>query len=82
MIANYLGIPYCEKGISYCDQVGSKLNIVMDSIQMARDYVLIRLLFLLSIWRKDDSDKIWERFLCEWDVPAPSAYVQTRLKRE
>lgn len=50
-------------GISYVDQEGSKLNIVTDTIQMARDYVLLRLFYILRLWIKKDSDKIWDYFL-------------------
>ena len=34
---------------------------------MARDYILIKLFYVLGLWRKDHTDKIWETFLPEVD---------------
>ena len=67
MIANYAGIPYCEVPISYTDQEGSHLNLVTDTLQMARDYILIRLLYVFGFWKKDHTDNIWETFLPSQD---------------
>lgn len=63
VIANYLGIPYCEVPVSWSDKEGSKLNVVTDSIQMARDYILIKLLYVLRLWTVNDTDQIWEAYL-------------------
>lgn len=63
VIANYIGIPYCEVPVKWADKEGSKLNVVTDSIQMARDYILIRLLYILRLWKVSDTDQIWEAYL-------------------
>lgn len=63
MIANEKKIPYAEVWHNYQDQDDSKLNVVTDSIQMARDFLLIRIFYLLKLWKRTHTDKIWETFL-------------------
>jgi dolichyl-phosphate beta-glucosyltransferase len=41
--------------VNWRDVEGSHLNVVEASIQMARDFLLVRILYLLNIWSfKDD----------------------------
>lgn len=54
MIANHYKVPYSEIPVNWRDVEGSKLNIIEASITMARDYILVRLLYLLRFWRYDD----------------------------
>ena len=63
LIANEIGVPYVEIPITYVDQdeieaqCGDRLHA-----QMARDYILIKLFYVLKLWRKDHTDKVWEAF--------------------
>jgi len=83
VIANEKGIPYAEVPHNYKDQEDSKLNVVTDSIQMARDYILIKLFYVLGLWRKDHTDKIWETFLPETDIsPRTRASSPRKPKRD
>lgn len=75
-------IPYCEIPISYTDQEDSKLNIVTDTIQMARDYLLIRLLYIFGLWTKDHSDNIWEAFIPTVKTVEGRKSSPNRAKRE
>ena len=68
LMANILNIPYAELSIRWHDVEGSKLNIISDSIQIARDYIAIKLLFLFGLWKVTDTDTIWEQFR-----PSPAA---------
>ncbi len=63
VIADYADIPYCEVPISYTDIEGSHMNFVTDILQMARDYLLIRFLYITKLWRKEHTDNIWDAFL-------------------
>ena len=83
VIANIKHIPYAEVPHNYKDQEDSKLNVVTDSIQMARDYILIKLFYVLGLWKKDHTDKIWETFLPESEEsPRTRASSPRKPKRE
>ncbi len=73
VIANEKGVPYVEIPINYQDQDESKLNVVTDSMQMARDYILIKLFYVTKLWRRSHTDKIWETYL-----PATDESPRTR----
>ena len=49
-----LGIPSCEVAVTWHEVDGTKLNIVSDSLKMARDFVLVRVFYLLRLWRSSD----------------------------
>lgn len=54
IIANYRKIPVAEVPVNWQDVEGSKLNVVTASLMMARDYLLVRLLYLMGLWKIDD----------------------------
>ncbi|CAD8137276.1 unnamed protein product [Paramecium pentaurelia] len=55
MIAQKYKVPVSELPVKWEDVEGSHLNVVEASIQMARDFLLVRILYLLNIWNfKDD----------------------------
>jgi dolichyl-phosphate beta-glucosyltransferase len=82
IIANQLNIPYAGVPISWHDVEGSKLNVVSDTLQMTRDYLLIRLLYLLALWRTRDCDKVWESFLPSEESDRKSPSPGRKAKRE
>lgn len=85
VIANEMGIPYAEVPINYCDQEDSKLNVVTDSMQMARDFILIKLFYVLKLWRRGHTDKLWESFIPsspESSPKKPTSRSPGRAKRE
>mmetsp|Transcript_10646 Transcript_10646/g.10677 ORF Transcript_10646/g.10677 Transcript_10646/m.10677 type:complete len:295 (-) Transcript_10646:44-928(-) len=47
-------IPIVEVPVDWEEMAGSKLNVLKDSILMARDIVLVRILYLLGIWKTTD----------------------------
>jgi len=55
MIAIKNKMPFREIPVNWKDVEGSKLNVVEASITMSRDFVLVRLLYLLKLWRFDDN---------------------------
>jgi dolichyl-phosphate beta-glucosyltransferase len=54
IIANYRKIPAVEIPVNWQDVEGSKLNVVSASLMMARDYLLVRICYLLGLWKIDD----------------------------
>jgi len=54
LVANHYRIPVREVPVNWRDVEGSKLNVVEASTTMARDFVLIRVLYGLGIWRYTD----------------------------
>jgi len=83
VIANEKGVPYVEIPINYQDQDESKLNVVTDSMQMARDYILIKLFYVLKLWKRSHTDKIWETFLPSADdSPRTRGASPRKTKRE
>lgn len=50
VIANALGIPCAEVPVNWEEIDGSKLNVVEASISMARDFLMVRILYLLGVW--------------------------------
>jgi len=55
MIANHYKIPYTSLAVNWHDVDGSKLNVIEASITMTRDFLLVRLLYFLGIWKFSDS---------------------------
>ena len=47
-------IPFAEVPVNWHEVDGSKLNVVTASITMARDYVLIKVFYMLRLWRTTD----------------------------
>lgn len=54
MIAQQYKVPVEEIPVNWKDVEGSHLNIVEASITMARDFLLVRILYLLRIWKFTD----------------------------
>ncbi|KAI9244812.1 nucleotide-diphospho-sugar transferase [Phascolomyces articulosus] len=50
MIAQLQKIPIQEVQVNWHEIDGSKINLMMDSVQMARDLLLIRLNYILGLW--------------------------------
>lgn len=57
MIAQSQKIPLVEVQVKWHEIDGSKVNLITDSAQMARDLFLIRLNFMLGFW-KVEKDKL------------------------
>lgn len=58
MLAQKNGIPIEEQSVTWTEIAGSKVNIIRDTIVMARDIIITWLLYSLKIWTiKDKSDK-------------------------
>lgn len=53
MIAQLQKIPIAEVQVNWHEIDGSKINLMMDSIQMARDLLLIRLNYIFGLWKVD-----------------------------
>ncbi|KAF7730315.1 hypothetical protein EC973_002559 [Apophysomyces ossiformis] len=53
MIAQSQNIPIAEVQVNWHEIDGSKVNLMRDSIQMARDLLLIRLNYILGFWQVD-----------------------------
>ena len=53
-VANRYRIPVKEVPVNWRDVEGSKLNVVEASATMARDFVLIRVLYGLGVWKYTD----------------------------
>jgi len=53
-ITYLLQVPIAEIPVNWHDVEGSKLNIVEDSIKMARDFLLVRILYVLRMWKYSD----------------------------
>jgi len=47
-------IPYAEVPVNWHDVDGSTLNVIEASITMARDFVLVRVFYLLRLWKPTD----------------------------
>ena len=50
MIANHYKVPIKEVPINWKDVDGSHLSLLDASVTMARDFLMVRLLYLLKIW--------------------------------
>jgi len=55
MICNKYKVPYAELPVNWKDIEGSHLSVVEASITMARDFLLVRLLYTFGIWSFSDS---------------------------
>ncbi|KAG0163448.1 dolichyl-phosphate beta-glucosyltransferase [Apophysomyces sp. BC1034] len=53
MIAQSQNVPITEVQVNWHEIDGSKVNLMMDSVQMARDLLLIRLNYILGLWKVD-----------------------------
>ncbi|CEM26614.1 unnamed protein product [Vitrella brassicaformis CCMP3155] len=51
VIAQRLGLRVAEVAVNWQEIPGSKLNVALASLQMARDIILVRLLHALDIWK-------------------------------
>ncbi|ORX47225.1 hypothetical protein DM01DRAFT_1293033 [Hesseltinella vesiculosa] len=58
VIAQLQKIPLVEVQVNWHEIDGSKVNLVTDSVQMARDLFMIRLNFLLGLWRVKSEKKL------------------------
>ena len=56
-LANRLNIPLLELPITWEEIDGSTIDIVSDSLKMARDIVTIRLSYLLGIWKDQNQNE-------------------------
>lgn len=56
MIAQSQKIPIAEVQVNWHEIDGSKINLMLDSVQMARDLLLIRLNYIFGLW-KVNTDK-------------------------
>jgi dolichyl-phosphate beta-glucosyltransferase len=57
-LCNRFGVATGEVGVEWRDVDGSKLSIVDASVNMFRDVLMIRLYYLLGLWRYSDSVKV------------------------
>eukprot|EP01101_Sappina_pedata_P000203 TRINITY_DN10206_c0_g1_i1.p1 TRINITY_DN10206_c0_g1~~TRINITY_DN10206_c0_g1_i1.p1 ORF type:complete len:335 (-),score=128.95 TRINITY_DN10206_c0_g1_i1:79-1038(-) len=55
MLAQKKDIPIAEVGVTWTEIAGSKIDPIQDSINMAMDIAKIRLLYLLRIWKFNES---------------------------
>jgi dolichyl-phosphate beta-glucosyltransferase len=53
MLAEFAGIPVVEVPIGWREVLGSKLNVIWDSLGMAYGLALLRLCWGLGIYRRD-----------------------------
>jgi len=53
-LCNQLSIKTAEVGVEWRDVDGSKLTVMDASVNMLRDVLMIRLLYLLGVWKKTD----------------------------
>jgi dolichyl-phosphate beta-glucosyltransferase len=51
LLCNILGFKIREVDVNWTEIPGSKLNVVIASIQMLRDMVLLRVLYVIGIWK-------------------------------
>jgi dolichyl-phosphate beta-glucosyltransferase len=51
LLCNILGFKIKEVDVYWTEIPGSKLNVAIASIQMLRDMILLRTLYLLGVWR-------------------------------
>jgi len=54
-LAKILNIPVKEVGINWQEMPGSKVNVLLDSFKIARDILVIRLLYTLKLWSPHDT---------------------------
>lgn len=50
LLCQILGFKVAEVDVEWMEIAGSKLNVIVASIQMLRDMILLRLMYLLHIW--------------------------------
>jgi len=58
IIANHHKIPYIEVPVNWRDVEGSHLDVVDASTTMARDFIMMRVLYVLGLWKSDDIYKL------------------------
>jgi len=54
LIAQYFNMPIVEVAVNWHEVDGSKVSLTRDSIQMAKDLLIIRLSYLLRLWKIRD----------------------------
>ena len=55
-LCRHLGIPVAELPVKWEDVDGSHLNIVDASLNIARDMIMVKALYLLGVWSSEDID--------------------------
>jgi dolichyl-phosphate beta-glucosyltransferase len=58
IIANEQNIPYAELPVNWRDVEGSHLSVVDASTTMARDFIMMRVFYLMGLWSKNDVYKL------------------------
>lgn len=58
IIANKMKIPVHEEPVNWKEIEGSKVNVIDASLTMTRDFIMVRMLYALGIWKYDDSYKL------------------------
>jgi len=58
IIANYQRIKYAELPVNWRDVEGSHLDVVDASLTMARDFIMMRVFYVMGLWRTDDIYKL------------------------
>lgn len=48
-------IPVAEVPVNWQEIEGSKFNVALDLIKMARDYFMVRVLYAVGIWSERDT---------------------------
>ena len=51
LLCNLLGFKVREVDVNWTEIPGSKRNVVVASLQMLRDMILLRVLYLLGVWK-------------------------------
>lgn len=53
-LARQAGVKVAEVPVSWHDVEGSHLNVIDASLTMARDMLMVKMLYLLGVWRTQD----------------------------
>ncbi len=51
IIANHFKIPIVEVPVNWKEIAGSKVNVIDASLTMTRDFIMVKLLYMLKIWK-------------------------------
>ena len=54
MLSNIFNVEIGEVPVQWKDVDGSKLNVIEASVNMFRDVLMIRMLYLLRLWKTGD----------------------------
>lgn len=58
ILANLHKIPVKEVAVNWKEVEGSKLNVFTDTFRMLRDFLLVKILYELKLWGKEDRYKL------------------------